>query len=435
MVKKGIINKITAACISAVLCTGLLFTGGAVLEPLADTQSELEARQAELAKERKNVEALIAKYEGNADETDKYLEEYDNKMRLQEEQIENIEEQIKLCGQEIEDINAEIAQKQAEIDEGVELFRQRLRAIYIAGNDSYASVLTGATDFYDMLARMELMQRVSKHDNDIIEDLNSKIAALNAQKEEAAAKEAKLAEKKAEEDTLYAELRQTYNDHAETKAMQEKMIADYNQRFDEIVAEEADVEEELQAEIRRKQEEAERRRKEEEERKRKEEEERKKAAEAKGEEYVEQSTTLFTSYSDTGFIWPVPTVRNISPTDNYGQRYLQEEGRYDFHKGMDITKPGCYGEPIVASAAGEGIIAGDTGNGYGYHVVIDHGNSISTLYGHCSSLAVKVGDIVEQGQVIGYIGSTGYAYGNHCHFEVRINGQHTDPNNYVSVNN
>lgn len=435
MVKKGIINKITAACISAVLCTGILFTGGAVLTPMADTQSDLEAKQAELAKERKDVEALIAKYEGSADETDKYLEEYDNKMRLQEEQIENIEEQIKLCGQEIEDINAEIAQKQTEIDEGVELFRQRLRAIYIAGNDSYASVLTGATDFYDMLARMELMQRVSKHDNDIIEDLNSKIAALNAQKEEAAAKEAKLAEKKAEEDTLYAELRQTYNDHAETKAMQEKMIADYNQRFDEIVAEEADVEEELQAEIRRKQEEAERRRKEEEERKRKEEEERKKAAEAKGEEYVEQSTTLFTSYSDTGFIWPVPTVRNISPTDNYGQRYLQEEGRYDFHKGMDITKPGCYGEPIVASAAGEVIIAGDTGNGYGYHVVIDHGNSISTLYGHCSSLAVKVGDIVEQGQVIGYIGSTGYAYGNHCHFEVRINGQHTDPNNYVSVNN
>ena len=260
MVKKGIINKITAACISAVLCTGILFTGSSVLTPSADTQSELEARQAELAKERKDVEALLAKYEGSADETEKYLEEYDNKMRLQEEQIENIEEQIKLCRQEIKDINAEITQKQAEIDEGVELFRQRLRAIYIAGNDSYASVLTGATDFYDVLARMELMQRVSKHDNDIIEDLNSKIAALNAQKEEAAAKEAALADKKAQEDAMYDELRETYNNHAETKAMQEKMIADYSQRFDEIVAEEADVEVELQAEIRRKQEEEERRR-------------------------------------------------------------------------------------------------------------------------------------------------------------------------------
>ena len=435
MSKKSIVNKITAACISAALCAGFLFTGSVVITPLADTQSDLEAKQAELAQKRKDVEALLAQYEGDADETEKYLEEYDNKMHLQEEQIANIEEQIQNCQEEIDSINAEIEERQAEIDEGVELFRQRLRAIYIAGNDSYASVLTGATDFYDVLARMELMQRVSQHDNDMIEDLNSKIAVLNAEKEEAAEKESKLAEKKAEEETLYNELRETYENHAETKAMQEKMIADYSQRFDEIVADQAKVEQELQEEIRRKQEEAERKRKEEEERKRKEEEERKKQAEANGETYVEQDVSSFTSYSDTGFIWPVPTVRSVSGTDGYGERYIQEEGRYDFHKGIDITKPGCYGEPIVASAAGEVIIAGDTGNGYGYHVVIDHGNSISTLYGHCSSLAVKVGDIVEQGQVIGYIGSTGYAYGNHCHFEVRINGQHTDPNNYVNINN
>ena len=67
-------------------------------------------------------------------------------------------------------------------------------------------------------------------------------------------------------------------------------------------------------------------------------------------------------------------------------------------------------------------------------ITTDHGDKIATLYGHMSSCCVNVGDEVKQGQTIGYIGCTGYAYGNHCHFEVRVNGQHTNPLNYVSMN-
>lgn len=431
--KKRLLSKIAALAVAFAAAGGALLTGDGMITTYADKQSELEAEQAELAQQRKDVEKAIAESEGKAEELEKYLEEYDEKMHIQEEQIANIDAQIDLCDQEIESLSQQIAEKEAEIADGVELFRERLRALYIAGNDSYASVLVGATDFYDVLARMELFERVSKHDNDMIEDLNSKIASLNADKADYEQKVTTLETKKAEEQQLYTELRETYNNHAETKAMQDALTADYNARYDEITADEARVEEELQAEIRRKQQEAERKRKEEEERRRQEEERKKQEAEANGETYVEQSTASFTSYSETGFIWPVPTVRNMS--DGYGNRYIVEEGKNNFHKGIDITKPGCYGEPIVASAAGEVITAGDTGNGYGYHVVIDHGNSIATLYGHCSSLAVKVGDIVEQGQVIGYIGSTGYAYGNHCHFEVRVNGQHTEPLQYVNINN
>ena len=420
---------------AAALCMTFGVMSNTAVDLFADTQSDLEARQAELAQQRKEVEKDLAKYKGEAQETEEYLAEYDKKMKIQEDQIANIDEQIKNYQDKLDELSVDIEEHQAEVDDGVEQFRKRLRSIYISGNDSYASLLVGATDFYGILARLEFAERISKHDNDMIEDLKSKITVLENDKADYEEKLAKQEALKAKEEEYYAELSDTYNNHAETKAMQDAMLKDYMERFDEIVADQQKVEEELQAEIRRKQEEAERRRKEEEERRRKEEEDRKKQAEANGETYTEQDVNTFTSYSETGFIWPVPTVRNISPTDNYGKRYLQEEGRYDFHKGMDITKPGCYGEPIVASAAGEVIIAGDTGNGYGYHVVIDHGNSISTLYGHCSSLAVKVGDVVEQGQVIGYIGSTGYAYGNHLHFEVRINGQHTDPNAYVNINN
>ncbi|MGN0675326.1 MAG: murein hydrolase activator EnvC family protein [Oscillospiraceae bacterium] len=425
MKKTTIAKKICAICAAAALSFSCVMT------VTADTMSDLEAKQTQLEQERKDVEALLAEYEGKAEETDKYLEEYDNKMKLQEQQVAVVEEQIKIYEEDIATLEEDIAAKEAELDEGIEQFRQRLRALYMAGNDSLASVIAGSTDFYDMLARMEFVERVSKHDNDLIDSLNFQISELEASKTDYQEKLAALEAKKAEEEQYYEELRETYNNHAETKQMHENMIADYMERADEIEAEQQQVEEELQAEIRRLQEEAERKRKEEEERKRLEEEKKKQEAEANGTEYVPEASTP--TYSDTGFIWPVPTVRNT--TDLYGNRWIVEESRNDFHKGIDITKPGCGGEPVVASAGGTVIQAGDKGNGYGKCVIIDHGNGIATLYAHNSSVAVNVGDTVVQGQTISYIGHTGYAYGDHCHFEVRVDGQHTNPLNYVNINN
>ncbi|MDE6131903.1 MAG: peptidoglycan DD-metalloendopeptidase family protein [Oscillospiraceae bacterium] len=422
-------RKICAVFAAAVLSVSCVFAGETVR---ADTMSDLEAKQAKLEKDRKDVEAMLSKYENDAEETEKYLEEYDNKMKLQEEQVEVVEEQIALYEAEIAELEEKIAASQEDIDDGIVQFKQRLRSLYMAGSDSMASVLTGSTDFYDMLARMEFVERVSKHDNDMIDSLNEQIAELEANKAEQQKALEAMESKKAEEEKYYSELRETYNNHAETKQMQEAMAADYRERADEIEAEQSQIEAELQAEIRRLQEEAEKKRQEE-ERKRKEEEERKrKEAEANNTEYVDTYTPPAT-YSETGFIWPVPTVRNMG--DGYGNRWIVEEQRNNFHKGIDITKPGCAGEPTVAAAGGTVIQASDKYNGYGNCVIIDHGNGISTLYAHHQSLAVNVGDTVVQGQTLGYIGQTGNAYGNHLHFEVRINGEHTNPLNYVNINN
>ncbi|MCM1330062.1 MAG: peptidoglycan DD-metalloendopeptidase family protein [Ruminococcus sp.] len=437
-----ITKNICAAFLAAVLTVSCVFAGETVR---ADTMSDLEAKQARLEKDRKDVEAMLSQYEGEAEKTAEYLEEYDNKMKLQEEQVSVVEAQIALYEAEIAELEEKIAENESEVSEGVEQFKQRLRSLYMAGSDSMASVLTGSTSFYDMLARMEFVERVSKHDNDMIDSLNGQIAELEASKAERQKTLEAMESKKAEEEKYYDELRETYNNHAETKEMQDAMAADYRERADEIEAEQSRVEEELQAEIRRLQEEAERKRqeeerkrKEEEERRRQEEEQRRLEAEANGQEYVPQEVEVdtsgtFTSYSETGFIWPVPTVRNMG--DGYGNRWIVEEQRNNFHKGIDITKPGCAGEPTVASAGGTVIQASDKGNGYGNCVIIDHGNGISTLYAHHQSLAVSVGDTVVQGQTLGYIGQTGNAYGNHLHFEVRINGEHTDPLKYVNVNN
>jgi len=122
--------------------------------------------------------------------------------------------------------------------------------------------------------------------------------------------------------------------------------------------------------------------------------------------------------SSAGLIWPV----SAPITSSFGWRW----GR--MHEGIDLGAP--YGSPIRAAAAGTVIYCGWEG-GYGNLVVIDHGGSLATAYGHQSSIAVGCGQQVSQGQVIGYVGSTGHSTGPHLHFEVRINGNAVDPLGYL----
>ncbi len=102
---------------------------------------------------------------------------------------------------------------------------------------------------------------------------------------------------------------------------------------------------------------------------------------------------------------------------------------YRGHTGMDIAAP--RGTNIRASKSGVVTKVKKQTTGYGYHIMIDHGGGVQTLYAHCSKLLVKVGQSVQQGQVIGLVGSTGNSTGNHCHFEIRMNGQFKNPANYV----
>lgn len=129
-------------------------------------------------------------------------------------------------------------------------------------------------------------------------------------------------------------------------------------------------------------------------------------------------STVVRTPSSSGFIWPV----NASITSPFGWRW----GR--MHEGLDLGA--SYGSPIAAAAAGTVIYAGWEG-GYGNLTVIDHGGGLATAYGHQSRIAVSVGQQVDQGQIIGYVGSTGHSTGPHLHFEVRVNGQAVDPLGYL----
>lgn len=132
------------------------------------------------------------------------------------------------------------------------------------------------------------------------------------------------------------------------------------------------------------------------------------------------------------FIWPVPSSYRVSST--YKMRTDPVTGSYvSKHTGVDIDGFALEGYPVIASDAGVVIIA-TYDSGYGNYVVIDHGNNYFTLYGHMSGLAVSVNQAVTQGQTLGYLGSTGWSTGTHCHFEIRIGGNGTsytvDPLSY-----
>jgi murein DD-endopeptidase MepM/ murein hydrolase activator NlpD len=133
-----------------------------------------------------------------------------------------------------------------------------------------------------------------------------------------------------------------------------------------------------------------------------------------------QNTTVV---SESGYLWPLPGYTSIS--SYFGYRTHPVTGQVNsFHGGIDIPAP--KNTKILASRSGQVIISAYNSS-YGNYVVLNHGNNQVTLYAHMNSRAVSVGDTVKQGQVIGYVGTTGSSTGYHLHFEVRINGTQVNP--------
>ena len=130
-----------------------------------------------------------------------------------------------------------------------------------------------------------------------------------------------------------------------------------------------------------------------------------------------------------GFCSPIGAGWEGRVTSEFGTRIDPITYRTKSHGGMDLAVP--IGTPIRAALPGTVTVSQYNAGGYGYYVTIDHGNGLSTLYGHCSKLLVRVGQTVEAGDIIALSGSTGRSTGPHLHFEVRVNGERTDPRMYL----
>ena len=304
----------------------------------------------------------------------------------------------------------------AELNEKHGVLEKRVRDIYINGQISYLDVLFGAQDFGDFLTRMDLLKRVMIRDSELVASVlayQTEIKKVGEQLE---------ADKKIQEE-LAAKAQAAMDVKLEKVAKQQALIElmqndkdVYDRQYDEMMASSAEVQRLIHAK------EEEMRRAAEEARRQAEMEARRQSGSVEvigddGGGYVMQSF-------GGGMIWPI----SGPITSEFGWRTHPIFGSARFHSGIDIG--GDYGMPIHAAASGVVIEAGWIG-GYGNTIMIEHGSGIVTLYGHNESLAVGVGQQVNQGDVIAYCGSTGNSTGPHCHFEVRVGGEPVSPWDYL----
>ena len=222
--KKSTLRIIAAAAAAVMTVSSASMSNFIFAEDIAvpDGIEALERRQAELEEERRTLEATIKQYADNAEKQEEYLRLYDKKMAVQEEEMNNITQQIAVIDTRLAELDIRIKEKQAEVDDGIAQFRERLRAIYISGNESIAEVIAGSANFYDMLARMEFAERISKHDSEMISELVDKVRDLDGDKILLENERTELDGKKAERSSVLEELRTTYANHAETKEWYEK---------------------------------------------------------------------------------------------------------------------------------------------------------------------------------------------------------------------
>ena len=409
----------------------------------AEDLDTLKARQASLAQQKQDNDEKLASLRQDKSDKEAYRDTLLDQISTLQDQIDTYNSQIEsLDGQIVEAQNA-IADKDADIQADTVLLKERLRALYMAGEATNLEILLSADSMVDLADKTEALRMVTEHDTALIDTLRDEMAEIQDEKdfieqsrEDAANARTAVQEKQKELKGLEEEAQAVIDD----MASQESSLESESQRLAEEEAAAADAIDQWIAEYNESQRRAQIAAQQEADRKKAEQQ----AAQQQANSTPSSSNNTSSNSSDTSndagedtpsggqsygtgsLRWPVPSCTSIS--SGFGSRWGTT------HKGIDI--PASYGSAIVAADSGTVIqagygISGSGYGGYGNVVAIDHGNGIITLYAHMSSVATSAGATVAKGQTIGYVGSTGNSTGNHCHFEVRVNGTAVDPLGYV----
>lgn len=363
----------------------------------AVTQKEIDALKedaAALANTKKNLNNQLAALEGEINSALSKKLVVEQEINVVEEQIATTQALIAKYDEQIAQEEVNLAEAQERETQHYEEFCRRVRAMEEEGTVTYWQIIFNAADFTDLLDRTMMVNEIVEYDNAVMDALeqaridveNAKAALESARAEQVDAKtaldaqKAELDAKKATINTLLKEL-EAKQDQYESSL--DKLDSQMTALDDEIAAKQ----EELRRQI------------------------------AAG-----QANRVDTG---SGYLWPLDGCYVI--TSRFGPRTHPITGIYSNHLGTDIRAN--YGTPIKAARGGTVITSGYHSS-YGNYVVVDHYDGVTTLYAHMSSRAVSVGQTVSQGQVLGYVGSTGSSTGNHLHFEVRVNNVRQDALNY-----
>lgn len=383
--------------------------------------ADLRAKQAEIQKQSDELEKSIAE---NKDQTKTLVgqkAEIDQEMEISRQKIENLNEQI-------QQLNLLIAEKQTELEASVakeealqKQYKARLRSMEETGSVSYWSILFKASSFSDLLDRVDMIREIAESDQLMLKQLSAATQAveteradLEQQKQELqqtetdlAAEQAELESKRAEADTLITQMQTEYAalsdeflaaeaDEAAVREQIKKAETDY---FNALAKEQAAAAAAAAA-----------------------------AAKNNSSSSSGSSSSSSGSASSGGFVFPLAYSTGV--TCAYGPRIHPINGNKSFHYGVDLAA----GMSTEIYATKSGTVTGATyGEANGYYVTINHGDGYSSIYAHMTNYVVSVGDSVKQGQLIGYVGTTGWSTGPHLHFEILYNGSNVNPMNYISL--
>ncbi len=300
-------------------------------------------------------------------------------------------------------VAADLQQKQAELDsaqarldalkqrlhDAIGILEQRLVAIYESSQPDLITVLLQAHGFDDLLARTQYLETLQHQDNDIVARVRELRNEMQVTVNTVRDARDEIAARKHELDVTTAKLKQRTAELATARRKQHSTLQKVRGQQNDLEGNLSDISQKIAEQL------------------------------GAGTGALPAGPIQAGSH---GLIWPV----NGPITSGYGPRNIGNG--YEFHPGVDIGVP--TGTPIRAAASGTVTIAAPTG-GYGNYTCIDHGGGLSTCYGHQERFLVTSGQQVAQGQIIGLSDCTGYCFGPHVHFEVRINGQTTDPLAYL----
>jgi murein DD-endopeptidase MepM/ murein hydrolase activator NlpD len=376
----------------------LLPLGPAVVMPSAAvTQAEIDALKKNantLAAQKKDLQAQLKSIradKSNAEEQKRLLEEQINVIQ---EEISNIQEQIQKYSELIQQKEIELQENEEKREAQYQLFCQRIRVMEEEGETSYWSILFSANGYSDLLDSFMMIEEFIEYDNGIMQ-------SLLALQEQIESDKAELEQAKADQEAAKKEQESAKQELKSQQAEVDKLIEEISAKEDDLEAQEAELSQAAaaaDAEIKRKE--------------------------------KELAAQISTVVSESGFMWPLASSYNTL-SSLYGSRIHPVTGKPSNHTGIDIPAP--KGTPIYAAKSGvvtTSVYGSGSSWSYGNYVVVSHSDGTSTLYAHMSSRAVKEGQTVKQGTVLGYVGTTGRSTGNHLHFEVRISGNRTDPVNY-----
>lgn len=367
--------------------------------------------------------------ETSSDYHNQYLKKKQEANQTQE-QIDNVEQQIDKVLQEVVDLNnsileyqtqidklneqldaleTSISEKEKDLEEKKKILEERLVTMYMKKEKTFLDVVLSG-NLMNFISNQKLIEQAANYDNKLITEVQELKTSLENEKNEIEKIKKEKTQKAKELESLKSEKQTKAANLSEEQKQLEEKLASQKAASEEFAKKE-------RAAIAR-------------------EEAARKAAQSNSNKSgsTNASPSISNPYSGGKLNWPCPSSSRI--TCNYGSRYIF--GYREFHTGLDIGA--SIGTNIVAAESGT-VIYTQTGYSqnlnaygmasYGNMIIISHGNGLTTRYAHCNNVYVSVGQSVSRGEVIGAVGTTGCSTGPHVHFEVRENGSHKNPLNYL----